>query len=418
MKIQDLLHQARQLLDLALKFDQPTDVVLSQHFRGHRDLGSHDRAVLTATVYNILRKKPLFEHLAATHERSVLLRRLVLLGWKGDAEKLKPALKPDEVEWFEQAQQVDPQTLPEVLRHNLPDWLVEPLKTQLGEEFWLFVESINQPAPLDLRVNVLKLKRDQVLKQLEQKGFASTATPYSPWGIRLEGKPALYKDPLYVNGEIEVQDEGSQLLALLVEPKRGSNVIDFCAGAGGKTLALGAAMRNTGRLYAWDISAKRLDALQPRLTRSGLSNVHTMAMAHENDARIKRLYGKADRVLVDAPCSGLGTLRRSPELKWRQTPETVQAFTEQQFSILESASRLLKSKGRLVYATCSLLPQENEEIAQRFNDLHKDFKPVPVRDILEGQGVAASHLVQGDYLRLWPQRHQTDGFFAAVWEKV
>ena len=165
-------------------------------------------------------------------------------------------------------------------------------------------------------------------------------TPYSPWGLRLDGKPALTKLDAFTRGAIEVQDEGSQLLALLLDAKRGEMVVDFCAGAGGKTLAIGATMRNTGRLYAFDTSAHRLDALKPRLARSKLSNVHPAAIAHERDDRIKRLAGKIDRVLVDAPCSGLGTLRRNPDLKWRQSPKSVEELTAKQTAILQSAARL------------------------------------------------------------------------------
>ncbi|MEP6791231.1 MAG: RsmB/NOP family class I SAM-dependent RNA methyltransferase, partial [Ramlibacter sp.] len=200
-------------------------------------------------------------------------------------------------------------------------------------------------------------------------------------------------------------------------------VVDFCAGAGGKTLAIGACMRNTGRLYAFDTSAHRLDALKPRLARSKLSNVHPAAIAHERDDRIKRLAGKIDRVLVDAPCSGLGTLRRNPDLKWRQSPESVLEMTARQASILQSAARLLKPGGRLVYATCSLLPQENEAIAQAFGAANPDFTPLAAAGVLEGLKVPqAASLCSGpnggtDFLRLWPHKHGTDGFFAALWVK-
>jgi 16S rRNA (cytosine967-C5)-methyltransferase len=198
-------------------------------------------------------------------------------------------------------------------------------------------------------------------------------------------------------------------------------VVDFCAGAGGKTLAIGATMRNTGRLYAFDTAAHRLDALKPRLARSGLSNVHPAAIAHERDERVKRLAGKIDRVLVDAPCSGLGTLRRNPDLKWRQSPQSVAEMTVKQAAILQSAARLLKPGGRLVYATCSILPQENEAIAAAFTEANKEFSPLPVGEILSGLNVeAAASLCSGpvtgqEYLRLWPHRHATDGFFAAAW---
>jgi 16S rRNA (cytosine967-C5)-methyltransferase len=234
----------------------------------------------------------------------------------------------------------------------------------------------------------------------------------------MNAKPNLSKLTLFEKGVIEVQDEGSQLLALLLDAKRGEMVADFCAGAGGKTLALGAAMRNTGRLYAFDTSAHRLEAMKPRLARSGLSNIHPVAIAHERDDRIKRLRGKMDRVLVDAPCTGLGTLRRNPDLKWRQTPEAVAELTVKQAAILASAARLLKPGGRLVYATCSLLPAENEEIAQAFSAAHPNFKPLLVKDLLTDFEVSQPENLctpDGLYLRLWPHRHGTDGFFAAAW---
>jgi 16S rRNA (cytosine967-C5)-methyltransferase len=199
-------------------------------------------------------------------------------------------------------------------------------------------------------------------------------------------------------------------------------VVDFCAGAGGKTLALGAAMRNTGRLYAFDVSAHRLDNLKPRLARSQLSNVHPAAIAHERDERIKRLAGKIDRVIVDAPCSGLGTLRRNPDLKWRQSPQDIAELTAKQAAILESAARLLKPGGRIVYATCSVLRAENEAIAESFGAAHPQFRPVPVLELLGQAKVAdAASLCSGEtgqFLRLWPHRHGTDGFFASAWEKV
>jgi 16S rRNA (cytosine967-C5)-methyltransferase len=200
-------------------------------------------------------------------------------------------------------------------------------------------------------------------------------------------------------------------------------VVDFCAGAGGKTLALGAAMRNTGRLYAFDTSAHRLDALKPRLARSKLSNVYPAAIANERDERVKRLAGKIDRVIVDAPCSGLGTLRRNPDLKWRQTPEGVLEMAAKQAAILQSAARLLKPGGRLVYATCSVLPQENEAIAAAFSEANREFSPLPAGEVLSNLKVAqVPPLTSGgeggqQYLRLWPHVHGTDGFFAALWVK-
>jgi 16S rRNA (cytosine967-C5)-methyltransferase len=265
-------------------------------------------------------------------------------------------------------------------------------------------------------VNALTDKRVEVQKELLQAGIKTALTPFSPWGLRVQGKPSLAKVDAFVRGAVEVQDEGSQLLALLLDAKRGEMVVDFCAGAGGKTLAIGASMRNTGRLYAFDTSAHRLDGLKPRLARSGLSNVHPAALAHERDDRIKRLAGKIDRVLVDAPCSGLGTLRRHPDLKWRQTPTSVAELALLQTAILQSAARMLKPGGRLVYATCSLLQQENEDVAQAFSIANPDFVPLDVAQELTQLKVEnAATLCHGLYLRLWPQRHGTDGFFAALW---
>ena len=245
-------------------------------------------------------------------------RRLALLAWQGNAGVLNAALDEREREWLARCRAFDLGALPERLRHNLPDWLAVPLQARLGDEFWAWVDAIDAPAPLDLRVNALKADRDEVLERLRAAGFDAAATPHSPLGIRVAGKPALQKTDVFEQGLVEVQDEGSQLLALLVGARRGEMVVDFCAGAGGKTLALGAQMRNTGRLYAFDVSGHRLAALKPRLPRSGLANVHPAQIAHERDERVKRLAGKIDRVLVDAPCSGSGTLRRNPDLKWRQ----------------------------------------------------------------------------------------------------
>ena len=318
----------------------------------------------------------------------------------------------------ERCRQIDPATLPDKQRHNLPDWLASALREQLpAEDFWPLVNALNQPAPLDLRVNTFKAKRDAVLGELRDAGIQAEPTPYSPWGLRVPGKPALNRLDVFTRGEVEVQDEGSQLLALLTDAKRGQMVVDFCAGAGGKTLALGAAMRNTGRLYAFDTSGHRLAAMKPRLARSGLSNVHPAQLANERDERIKRLAGKIDRVLIDAPCSGLGTLRRNPDLKWRQSPQSVQELQAKQRAILASAARLLKPGGRLVYATCSLLRAENEDVADAFQAEHAErFEPVPAARAL-AEVPRAGELDQAGRLRLWPHRHGTDGFFAALWQR-
>jgi 16S rRNA (cytosine967-C5)-methyltransferase len=413
-----LLELATDLLHKVLQFDSPADRVVSDFFRTNRALGQRERHTLAETTYTVLRQRLLYQHLAQSG-KGEMERRLAILAWQGNEGFLRAALSEPEQQWLAQVQAIDRSALPEKLRHNLPEWLADTLKAALGDEFWPLVESLNASAPLDLRVNTFKAKREDVAKALADARIDAQPTPYSPWGLRVQGKPALNKLEVFTRGEVEVQDEGSQLLSLLTDPKRGEMVVDFCAGAGGKTLALGAAMRNTGRLYAFDTSGHRLAALKPRLARSGLSNVYPAQIAHERDERIKRLAGKIDRVLVDAPCSGLGTLRRNPDLKWRQSPESIEELRVKQAAILAGAARLVKPGGRLVYATCSVLEQENEAIVTEFTAAQgKDFKPLPVAELLEKAHVAdAGSLVRGDCLRLWPHRHGTDGFFAAAWER-
>jgi 16S rRNA (cytosine967-C5)-methyltransferase len=426
-----LLDACADLVRLVLLFEHPADAVVSRYFREHRALGPRERATLAETAFAVLRKKLLFEQLARSGS-GAKERKLAILGFFGPRDFLAAALNDTEKQWLATCDAIPADALMAPHRHNLPEWMAQALQAQLGDDFWALAEHLQQPGTLDLRVNTFQAKRSEIQKELAQAGIAAEPTPYSPWGLRLQGKPALQKTDAFTRGAIEVQDEGSQLLALLVDAHRGEMVVDFCAGAGGKTLALGAAMRSTGRLYAFDVSGHRLDALKPRMARSGLSNVHPAAIAHERDDRVKRLAGKIDRVLVDAPCSGLGTLRRNPDLKWRQKPQAVQELTEKQQAILQSASRMVKSGGRLVYATCSMLPEENELIAQAFSEANPDFVPLNVAQELERLKVPdAASLCSpalsvdestdeqsgGTFLRLWPHRHATDGFFAAAWVK-
>ncbi|NBY06028.1 MAG: RsmB/NOP family class I SAM-dependent RNA methyltransferase [Betaproteobacteria bacterium] len=429
-----LMDACTELVRQVLKFDHAADAVVSQFFKQHRNslgLGPRERFVLSGAVYNVLRHKLLFDHLSPSGS-GPKERRMAILGWAhhldqpdhtngaspGSKEFLRSALSEPEKRWLEQCAAIDRSALLERHRHNLPEWLVTSLKAQLSERFWDYVTALNRPQSLDLRVNAFLYKRSEAQAMLAKERIASEPTAFSPWGLRLPAKTNVTDSEAFAKGAVEVQDEGSQLLALLVDAKRGEMVVDFCAGAGGKTLALGAGMRNTGRLYAMDTSAHRLDGLKPRLARSGLSNVHPVAIAHERDERIKRLSGKVDRVLVDAPCTGLGTLRRSPDLKWRQNPEQVQQAALLQNAILDSAARLLKTGGRLVYATCSTMVEENEAVAEAFGQRHPQWVPMSVQAVLTDLKVdKASQLCahNGLYLRMWPHLQGTDGFFAAVW---
>ena len=430
MHPQQLLEACTELVRLTLKFDHPTDAIVAKFFRDNRNFGPRERATLTDTIYSVLRNKLRYDHFAPSGSGGKE-RRLAILGFAAPRAFLEGAINEQELAWLKKIDTVNSNELLDRHRHNLPEWLVEPLKTQLadkkGASFWQYVDSLSTNPGLDLRVNMLNEKRDEVAKELSKVAIQSLPTPYSPGGLRVSDKAQLRNLSVYKRGAIEVQDEGSQLLALLVDAKRGEMVADFCAGAGGKTLALGASMRNTGRLYAFDTSAHRLEGLKPRLARSSLSNIHPVAIAHERDERIKRLAGKMDRVLVDAPCSGLGTLRRNPALKWRTTPKSIEEMTALQAAILQSAARLVKSGGRLVYATCSLLQDENEVVAQQFSAANPEFQMLQVGDVLTQLKIEnAAALCSGtglegstglEYLRLWPHIHGTDGFFAAIWQK-
>jgi len=411
-----LFNHTEALLSELLRSSFPADLVVSRYFRQNRELGHSDRGFVAETVYAVLRRK---RSLSARCMDDVTSRRLLLATLACvhgmNRRELDVVLSEVEGKWLAQAKAVKLEDLPPAVRLDLPDWLYDVLATQFDTaELEKLAAGLNQSAPLDLRVNVLKAERAEVLGRLNADGLSAEACRYSPIGIRLAGKPSISRHPLFLDGSFEVQDEGSQLLGFLLQPKRGEMVADFCAGAGGKTLLLGALMRSQGRLYAFDVAEKRLAKLKPRLARSGLSNVHPVRIESENDIKIKRLAGKLDRVLVDAPCSGLGTLRRNPDLKWRQTPESVAELTTKQAAILHAASVLVKKEGRLVYATCSLLDAENEAVVGQFLAKHPEYVALSAEDVLHKQDI---DIECGERLRLLPHRHGTDGFFAAVMER-
>jgi 16S rRNA (cytosine967-C5)-methyltransferase len=406
-----------EALTVVLPARAPADAQLRTFFREHKSLGQRDRALLADTVYSALRRRRMLEHVTPhATPREIALATLVKLVGVG-VSQIEAVLHGDEKGWLAKLKALDLDTLPFELRADLPDWVIDRLRRTMSDAQILeLARGLQWAAPLDLRVNTLKAPREGVLDRLAFDTIEAKPTDYSPLGVRLREKPALNQHPMFLDGAVEVQDEGSQVLGLLVEPRRGEMVVDFCAGAGGKTLQLGAAMNSTGRLYAFDISDKRLANLGPRLKRSGLSNVFAQRIANENDPKVKRLRGKIDRVLVDAPCTGLGTLRRNPDLKTRQTAEGLAELNAKQRVILEAAAALVKPGGRLVYGTCSLLTEENEDIVTAFLAAHPAFKLVSAKEILERQGVKIPGI--GEYLHLYPHVHNTDGFFAAVLERA
>lgn len=399
----------------------PADAVLGSFFRNNRELGTKDRAFVAESVYGVLRRKRLLSYLADGDDPRKLLVAWLVRVQGMSLRDLEDTLNTQQKEWAQEIKAKNTDNLSPAIQADMPDWLWDKLSTQYGDEQALTIaRSMQQQAMMDLRVNTIKATREDVLAkfisentQLNQDTIVPT--PLSPTGIRLPQRMNISRHVLFTEGKVEVQDEGSQLLAHLVAPRRGEMIADLCAGAGGKTLAMGALMRNTGRLYAFDVSEKRLTNLGQRLKRSGLSNLHSQLISSEQDAKLKRLNGKFNRVLVDAPCSGLGTLRRNPDLKWRQTPQDVLELTGKQASILARAAKLVKAGGRLIYATCSLLSDENEAIAEAFLAAHPDFKLIPANEVLAQQQIPVD---TGEYLKLLPHLHQTDGFFAAVFEKA
>lgn len=420
----NLIRQAAVVLSNLLTFSGPADAKLGEFFRNNRELGTKERAFVAESVYGVLRRLRYLSTVTANAEddpddaRKLILAYLLRVQGMSIRE-LEPMLNEQQKEWALMIKAKPTDNLPLAVQADVRDWLWDKLVDQYGEaEALAIARSMHEQATLDLRVNTIKGDRDEVLaKFLAENTSANNSfekTPYSPVGIRMPNRMNIGRHVLFTEGKIEVQDEGSQLLAFLVAPKRGMMVADFCAGAGGKTLAMGALMRNTGRLYAFDVSEKRLHNLGQRLKRSGLSNLQAQLIGSETDPKLKRLNGKFDRVLVDAPCSGLGTLRRNPDLKWRQTPEDVAELNIKQGNILARAAKLTKVGGRLIYATCSLLRDENENIAEQFLASHPDFKLLNAAEILSQQQIA---LDTGPYLKLLPHLHHTDGFFAAVFEK-
>ena len=397
------------------RFDVPADNGLRAFFRTHPEMGQHDRAFVAEGVFALLRRMRSLEALAASTEPRKLAIAVLVREQGRSLRDLEPALTAADEIWLRAFKSRLHDVLPPAVAHDLPDWLWDRLGTAYGDaERIALARAWLAPAAFDLRVNPLKATRDAALTALNDEGFAATPTPYSPLGIRVAGRAALAQHPWLVDGRLEVQDEGSQLVGFVVAPKRNDMVVDFCAGAGGKTLLLGALMRSQGRLYAFDIAQKRLANLAPRLKRSGLSNVHPQVLANERDTRVKRLAGKIDRVLVDSPCTGFGTLRRNPDLKWRQPESAVAELAAKQASILAAAATLVKPGGRLVYATCSVLPEENEAIVEQFLASHPGFAPGNATADLARANIA---LDTGPTLKLFPHRHGCDGFFAAVLER-
>ena len=417
MRNLNLIQHCANILGKVLDFYGPADMKLSTYFKEHSELGQKDRGEIADCVYSILRR---LRFLKKINEDNENYKRLVIT-WliKIDGRSIRDlehGLSKEEIEWAKSLKSRDTEqyTWPEKL--SLPDWLWELFVEQYGlEETILLGRSFLEPAKLDIRVNTIKISRDELVKLFLEDGFDAEVMTLSPTGIRISRGTSLSRNPLFVEGKIEVQDESSQILSFLVDAKRGMMVADFCAGAGGKSLALGAIMKNTGRIYAYDISEKRINNLGKRLKKSGLSNLFAQKIKNEKDKKIKKLYGKFDRVLVDVPCSGTGTLRRNPDLKWKNLIQDLDELNLKQLAILEEAKKLVKKEGRLIYSTCSLLRRENESIIESFLKNNENFRSISANDILIKNQIP---LTTGNFLKLSPHNQKTDGFFAAVVERI
>jgi 16S rRNA (cytosine967-C5)-methyltransferase len=362
-----------------------------------------------------------------TAPRSRVVASLVLVeGWRSDAilaccdgDRFRPALLSQTEERF--VRDLATRTLrhpemPRAVANDLPGWLEPYLERVLGGRLEREMTALNGPAPTDLRVNLLKADRATAGRALAAEGVAAESTPLSPLGLRLRRRVPLGNLAAFEQGLVEVQDESSQIAALLADARPGMRVVDFCAGAGGKTLALAAGMANRGKLVACEVSQHRLERATRRLRRAGVTNVERRALTGERDKWVKRHAASFDRVFVDVPCLGTGTWRRNPDAKWRMGPEDLAELVERQQQILRSAARLVRPGGRLIYATCSLLREEDEAQAEAFLAADPDFSLLPVSRAW-GETIGGASPGGQDYLRLTPARHGTDGFFVAIFER-
>jgi len=433
---------ALEILESIESGGQPADRAVAGYLRGRRYVGGGDRRAILEQVYGVLRGRARLDWwLARAGEAAGVTAgvkaspRARLLAWLALVEGMTAAalsqefnaarhgpaaLSADELRLLEQlgGQTLEHPEQPEATALEIPEWMMAALREGLGAGFREEAVALMGPAAVDLRVNILKGDREAAAAALAAEGIEATPTQLSPLGLRLDGRQPIAATKAFREGLVEVQDEGSQLVALLLDAAPGMRVVDFCAGAGGKTLALAAAMANKGQLLALDVVEGRLKRAKERFRRSGAHNIETRLLRDERDPWLKRRKQAFDRVLVDAPCSGSGTWRRNPDAKWRFSPQGLEELVYLQGRILESAARLVRPGGRLVYATCSLLPAENERQVERFLSTHDDFVALPVGEALPWLAdKLPSKNAHGGWLRLLPGRDGTDGFFATALQR-
>ena len=411
---------------------RPADGVASAYFRARRYIGSHDRAAISTQFYDVLRHTWRLEWWLEK-KRTVSTVRTRMITYLALVQEVPlhvidelfsggrfAAMQLDDEERKHlgklKGHTAEHPDMSDAVRMECPPWAVESLMQRFGKNFLPEMTALLEPAPLDLRVNTLKAERDGVMNELRRMDLDVTPCALSPLGIRVANRPSIAALDMAKNGTIEIQDEGSQLVAMMVDAKPGQRVVDFCAGAGGKTLALAVAMKNKGNIVACDVVEHRLKRSTERFRRAGLHNIETRPLSDERDPWVKKHKEKFDRVLVDAPCTGTGTWRRNPDARARSLGPGLENLLPLQINILDSAARLVKKGGRLVYATCSLLPEENEKQIEKFLANHPEFTRIDYHTVWVQNNTAPAPCA-GDYLTLTPRQHNTDGFFAAILEK-
>ena len=412
--------------------DRPADDIAADYFRRRRYIGAKDRAHIASHVYAVLRHRAALDWWIAKHAVTIEARRRVLAslvlveGWRSDAilaccdgDRFRPARLSQSEERFIRdlsTHSLRHPEMPRAVANDLPEWLEPHLDRVFGIGLEREMAALNGSAPTDLRVNLLKADREEARRALAAEGVAAKPAPLSPVGLRLRERVPLGNLAAFKQGLVEVQDESSQIAALLADARPGMRVVDFCAGAGGKTLALAAGMDNRGKLVACEVSQRRLERAARRLRRASVTNVERRALSGERDKWVKRHRGGFDRVFADVPCLGTGTWRRNPDAKWRMRPEDLAELVERQQQILRSAARLVRPGGRLVYATCSLLREEDEAQAEAFLAAETNFSLLPMARVWD-ETIGGASPGGEDYLRLTPARHGTDGFFVAIFER-
>jgi 16S rRNA (cytosine967-C5)-methyltransferase len=426
-----------EILEKAKHENSNIDKVLLAYFRKRRFAGSKDRSAINEQVYNVIRNRLKIDWWLKRvntngHPRSQVLAELAFfnqisadeVGNLFNGEKYAPnPLSEVENQAYKDllGKQFIDDDMPDNVRLECPEWIAGRLRSVFNNDFESCLEALNKEAPFDLRLNPLNLpKRKRIQQSLAKLGIETDSTQYSPLGLRVRVRKRIDGIKYFKSGLVEVQDEGAQLASLLVGVKPGMQVADFCAGGGGKTLVMGGLMNNTGRILAMDIEQGRLDRAGVRISRAGLHNVERKLISDENDRKLKRLTKKFDRVLVDAPCTGIGTWRRDPDTREKYTESDLGNMVILQDSILSSAARLTKPGGRLVYVTCSLFSEENEGRVEALLAKRKDYKIIPILEVwnehIKNQGGGDCPTTSA-MLQLTPDKHGTDGFFVAVLER-